>query len=135
MPLSIQYAYEPELSAEDFQAILKSSTLAQRRPAEDLARLNSMLRNADIIITARAEGNIIGISRAITDYSYCCYLSDLAVDTKFQKQGIGKKLLIETHQKAGLQTTLFLVSAPAAEDYYPKIGLKAYPCFGVPRTE
>ena len=71
------------------------------------------------------------ISRAITDFSYCCYLSDLAVDTAYQGQGIGKRLIEETHAVAGRQTSLFLVSAPAAVDYYPKIGMKSFPCYGI----
>ena len=31
----------------------------------------------------------MGVSRAITDFAYCTYLSDLAVDESYQKQGIG----------------------------------------------
>lgn len=134
MSLSIRYASEPDLSVEDFAKVLKSSTLAERRPVDDTARLEAMLKNADIIITARAGNDIVGVSRAITDYAFCCYLSDLAVDEKFQKQGIGKKLIEETHQKAGLQTSLYLTSAPAAINYYPKIGMPSYPCFGIPRA-
>jgi predicted N-acetyltransferase YhbS len=118
------YAFEPDLSAEEFQSVLFASTLSERRPANDLKRLNRMLRNADIICTARDGGKLIGISRAITDFAYCCYLSDLAVDAANQKQGIGKRLTAETHAKAGSQTTLFLVSAPAAFGYYSKIGMK-----------
>lgn len=135
MSSPIHYASEPKLSVEDFAKVLKSSTLAERRPVDDIARLESMLRNADIIITARVDNNIVGVSRAVTDYAFCCYLSDLAVDEKFQKQGIGKKLIEETHQKAGLQTSLYLTSAPAAINYYPKIGMKSYPCFGIPRAQ
>lgn len=130
------YASEPDLSAEEFQSVLRSSTLAERRPADDLARLDQMLRHADIIITARDDsGKLVGIARSITDFSFCCYLSDLAVDSACQKQGVGKELIALTHQAAGLQTNLFLVSAPAAETYYPKIGLKSYPCFGIPKTQ
>jgi len=132
--MSVVYALEPDLSAQEFQAILTASTLAERRPADDLGRLDKMLRNADVIVTARDKGKLVGISRAITDFSYCCYLSDLAVDQTYQKQGIGKKLVEETHKAAGLHTGLFLVSAPAAVDYYPKISMKSYPCFGIPRT-
>lgn len=132
----ITYSLEPDLSAEEFQSVLRSSTLAERRPADDLARLNKMLRESDIIVTARNKaGKLIGISRAITDFSFCCYLSDLAVDTSCQKQGIGKNLINKTHRAAGPQTNLFLVSAPAAESYYPRIGMKSYPCFGVPKTQ
>lgn len=129
----ISFSLEPDLSAEEFQEILKSSTLAERRPADDLARLDAMLRHAQIIVTARHDGRLVGVSRAITDYSYCCYLSDLAVDKAYQGQGIGKRLIAETHACAGSKTTLVLVAAPAAAGYYPKIGMKAYPAFGLPR--
>ena len=133
----ITYTLEPNLSAEDFRDILIASTLAERRPTQDLARLDKMLRNADIIVTARtaeAEGKLIGIARAVSDFAYCCYLSDLAVDVAYQKQGIGKKLIAETHRVAGYSTTLLLVAAPAADSYYPKIGMRVYPCFGIPRA-
>ena len=132
--MSVVYAVEPSLSALEFQSVLLSSTLAERRPADDLARLEKMLKNADIIVTARTEQRLVGISRAITDYSFCCYLSDLAVDVDYQGQGIGRRLIEETHIAAGLHTSLFLVSAPAAEAYYPKIGMKVYPCFGIPKN-
>lgn len=123
MPIS--YALEPDLSAEDFQAVLIASTLAERRPADDLARLDRMLRQADIVATARHGGRLIGVSRAITDFSYCCYLSDLAVAASHQRQGIGKGLIAETHRAAGQDLTmLLLVAAPAAETYYPRIGMQ-----------
>ncbi len=132
--MQIEYALEPELSAEEFRAVLLSSTLAERRPAQDLARLDSMLRHADLIVTARAGGLLVGISRAVTDFSYCCYLSDLAVDAAYQRQGIGKRLIEETHRAAGEGTTLILVAAPAAEGYYPKIGMKHLSsCWAMPR--
>lgn len=132
--MSITYALFPELSVAEFREVLVASTLAARRPIDDLARLDKMLRGADIIMTARDSGKLVGISRAITDYSFCCYLSDLAVDAAYQGQGIGKKLIEETHKTAGLHTGLYLVSAPAAASYYPKIGMKSCPCFGIPRN-
>lgn len=129
------YALEPALSAEEFQSILQSSTLGERRPVYDLPRLDRMLRQAQIIVTARDSGRLVGISRAITDYCYCCYLSDLAVDAAYQRRGIGKRLIEETHQAAGPQAALFLIAAPAAESYYPRIGMTAYSAFGWPRSE
>jgi predicted N-acetyltransferase YhbS len=134
MPIS--YSLEPDLSAEEFQAVLIASTLAGRRPAQDLDRLAKMLREADLVVTARDGGLLVGISRAVTDFSYCCYLSDLAVDVKYQRQGIGKRLIEETHRAAGAETTLILVAAPAAEGYYPKIGMKHLPsCWAIPREK
>jgi predicted N-acetyltransferase YhbS len=133
--MPIIYALESNLSAQEFQAILIASALAERRPAHDLRRLDKMLRKADIIVTARDGKQLVGISRAITDFSFCCYLSDLAVDAANQGQGIGKKLIEETHVVAGLHTGLFLVSAPTAEGYYAKIGMEGYSYWGISRSE
>jgi ribosomal protein S18 acetylase RimI-like enzyme len=130
----ISYALERDLSADEFRAILIASTLAERRPTEDLARLDKMLRHADLIVTARDGHRLVGISRAVTDFSYCCYLSDLAVDVAYQRRGIGQRLIEETHRAAGETTTLTLVAAPAAETYYPSIGMKHHPsCWTIPR--
>jgi predicted N-acetyltransferase YhbS len=103
---------------------------------QDLDRLAKMLREADLVVTARDGEALVGISRAVTDFSYCCYLSDLAVDVRYQRQGIGKRLIEETHQAAGEETTLILVAAPAAEGYYPKIGMNHVPsCWAIPRKK
>ena len=79
-----------------------------------------MLEHADIIVTARADGQLVGISRAITDFSYCTYLSDLAVDEAYQRRGIGKELIRRTHEASGRQTLLVLLAAPRARGYYPQ---------------
>ena len=85
-----------------------------------------MLRHADIIVTARVERLLVGVSRAITDFSYCTYLSDLAVDEAFQRRGIGRELIRRTHEAAGLNTSLILLSAPKAQTYYPHIGMQRH---------
>ncbi|HVC01432.1 MAG TPA: GNAT family N-acetyltransferase [Steroidobacteraceae bacterium] len=132
---TIAYAVEPNLSAEEFRAVLVASTLGERRPVADLQRLGRMLGGADVIATARDGGRLVGVSRAISDFSYCCYLCDLAVEVAYQRRGIGKRLIGETHAAAGEQTSLFLIAAPAAEGYYPKIGLRHIPsCWTIPRA-
>jgi ribosomal protein S18 acetylase RimI-like enzyme len=133
--MQIAYAFEPDLSAQEFRDVLVASTLAERRPVGDLERLERMLRHADIVVTARDGERLVGISRAITDFSYCCYLSDLAVDVAYQHRGIGKCLIDKTRTRAGECTTLILVAAPAAEAYYPKIGMQhRASCWAIPRT-
>ena len=82
--MTVDYQLEPALSADEFIDVLQRSTLAERRPVEDRERIELMLRNADVIVTARAGKLLVGVSRAITDFSYCTYLSDLAVDVEFQ---------------------------------------------------
>lgn len=132
--MPVTYTLEPDLSAEEFQAVLRASTLAARRPADDLNRLDRMLRSAQVIVTARDGEKLIGISRAITDFSYCAYLSDLAVDKEYQHQGIGKRLILETKTICGPEVMLILLAAPAAETYYPKIGMEHMPsCWAIRR--
>lgn len=125
---SVSLAAEPDLAVDEFVSVLQRSTLAARRPVDDLKRVEGMLRNADLIITARADdGLLVGVARALTDFEYCTYLSDLAVDTSFQRQGLGRRLLEFTHAQAGRHTNLILLAAPAAKSYYPHIGLQSHP--------
>lgn len=123
----IIYAFEKLLDPAEFIEVLKSSTLAKRRPIDDEQRISSMCNNANLIVTARLDRKLIGVARSITDFVYCTYLSDLAVDTKYQKKGIGKRLIEET-KKIAPQAKIILLSAPAAVDYYPKIGMTKHNC-------
>ena len=120
--MNIEYKLNPNLSKSQFIEILNSSTLGRRRPIEDKDCINGMLKNADIIITASIDNKIIGIARSITDFNYCCYLSDLAVDEKYQKYGIGKKLIDMTQKQLNDKCKIILLSAPSAAKYYPKVG-------------
>lgn len=129
------YQLEPNLTAPEFLDLLKRSTLAERRPVDDPPRIEAMLRHADLIVTARDGELLVGISRALTDYSYCTYLSDLAVDVAYQRQGIGKELIRRTHEVGGLQTNLILLSAPKAVEYYPHIGMTQHPSCWIQRSE
>lgn len=54
---------------------------------------------------------LIGGLRALTDYSYCCYISDLAVRKHYQKQGIGHKPLAYLEKILGNEVSYVLISA------------------------
>jgi GNAT superfamily N-acetyltransferase len=124
----IVYANECSLSVDEFVDCLRRSTLAERRPVDQLTTIEGMLRNADLVVTARnEEEQLVGVSRAITDYHYCTYLSDLAVDTSYQGKGIGRTLIDKTHELAGRHTMLILLAAPKAASYYPHIGMSQHP--------
>jgi GNAT superfamily N-acetyltransferase len=123
----------PELGVDEFIGLLKRSTLAERRPVGEPERIRGMLEHADVIVTARRGNLLVGVSRAITDYTFCTYLSDLAVDQDFQRLGIGKELIRRTHEHAGLQSTLILLAAPKARTYYPKVGMQSHDsCWIIP---
>lgn len=101
------------------------------RPTKDKMRMEKMYNHSNLVVTAWNNDLLVGISRSVTDFNYCCYLADLAVRKEYQSKGIGKKLIELTKKKAGgNQTTLLLLSAPDAVKYYPKIGfVKGDNCF------
>ena len=121
--MDVSYQLEADLSAEAFVDLLRRSALAERRPVDQPDTIRGMLQRADVIVTARVDGSVVGVSRAISDFHFCTYLSDLAVDVAFQRRGIGRELIRRTHQAAGRHTTLILLAAPKAESYYPHIGM------------
>lgn len=128
--LDIVLALEPDLDAASFIDVLERSGLAERRPVADRSRIEAMLRNADLIITARSAGALVGVARSITDHAFCCYLSDLAVDRAHQGRGIGRALIERTRQEAGPGVLGFLLSAPGAVGFYEAAGLDRHPdCF------
>ncbi|MEZ4854323.1 GNAT family N-acetyltransferase [Flavobacterium sp.] len=120
--LVIEYQIENDLSVDEFKQILIQSTLAERRPITEEDRLKDMLKHANLIVTARYNGKLIGVSRSLTDFSFCTYLSDLAVNLEFQHKGIGKALIQHTKLAAPL-AKIILLAAPDAVNYYPKIGM------------
>ncbi|WP_281846505.1 GNAT family N-acetyltransferase [Olleya namhaensis] len=106
------------------------------RPTNDSDRISKMYKNSNLVITAWLNNELVGIARSLTDFCYACYLSDLAVNSEYQKEGIGKHLINLTKKEIGPQTTLILLSAPLAMEYYPKIGFDTIKNgFIIPRTE
>ncbi len=131
----IFYQVEPTLTSAEFIDVLNRSTLAERRPVDRVDLIERMLAHANVIVTARnRDGLLVGVSRAMTDFGYATYLSDLAVDEAYQRRGIGRELIQRTHSAAGLETTLILLAAPKARTYYPHIGMISHDsCWTIPR--
>ena len=120
--MNITYEINPTITSTQFIEILNSSTLGKRRPIDDIDTINGMINNADILITAIHNNKIIGIARAVSDFNYCCYLSDLAVHSKYQNKAIGKMLISKVQEQLNNKCKIILLSAPNASEYYPKIG-------------
>jgi predicted N-acetyltransferase YhbS len=123
----ITYRDEAQISAAQAIDLYIRSSLGERRPINNLQTFESMLKHANLTITAWDGDQLIGISRSLTDFSYVAYLSDLAVDQKYQRQGIGKKLVDETKIRLGPDCMIVLLAAPKANDYYQHIGFEHNP--------
>lgn len=124
--MAIAYQINPKLGVHDLIDVLEKSTLGLRRPLHDLEAMELMLIHANVYIGAYDGPKLVGLARAMTDYVYTTYLADLAVDEAYQHQGIGKKLIQELKNYIP-KAKLILLAAPAAEAYYPKIGMQKHP--------
>ena len=120
----IEYRRSGRPPTEDAIALYRDTTLAERRPVGDPARMDRMLSNANVVITAYDNDRLVGLSRAMSDFGWVCYVADLLVDREWQGQGVGRELMRLTHEVAGGEDdiTLILVAAPEADSYYPAIG-------------
>ncbi|WP_028023350.1 GNAT family N-acetyltransferase [Enterovibrio calviensis] len=122
--MTITYEVNRAITVAEFIDVLAHSSLGVRRPLDDMATMEGMVKNADLTVTAWDGDVLVGVSRSITDFHYACYLSDLAVKDAYQGLGIGKTLMQLTNDQLGHHCKLFLISAPAASEYYPKVGFE-----------
>ena len=116
----ISYKVNAEIEAHQLAALFVSSGI--KRPVNDLNRLKKMIDNANLTVTAWDGDKLVGIARAVTDFSYCCYISDLAVVKDYQKKGIGHELVNEIQKQIGDESNLMLLAASETMEFYPKIG-------------
>ena len=121
----IAYRTGNDLDLDEFIKLYRASTLGERRPIADRERMRLMLQNANLVVTAWDGALLVGMARSLSDFSYATYLSDLAVRLSHQRQGIGRELIRRT-QELGGGATVILLSAPAAVEYYPHIGMKPH---------
>ena len=124
---NIHYECDAIITADQYINLLQRADFAQRRPIDDRECMEGMLQHANLLCTAWDGEKLVGAARSVTDFHYCCYVSDLAVDVEYQKQGIGRELIRHTRARLGPRTWMMLLSAPAARDYYPKIGFETHP--------
>lgn len=120
--MQIEYKANVPLDPEDVIRVFEASGI--RRPTKDTARIERMFRNANFIVSAWAEGRLVGVCRALTDFAYCCYLSDLAVDPSMQRSGKGQEMIALVRRSIGEEVALILLSAPETMGYYPKVGFE-----------
>ncbi len=129
---NFSFTIETEVEPEEVADVYRRSGIS--RPFDDISRLTQMLQHANLMISAREQSRLVGFARALTDFSYCCYVSDLAVDRDYQRQGIGKELLATLQKKVGDEVMVCLLSAPEAMSYYPEAGFqKAGQAWWIPR--
>jgi GNAT superfamily N-acetyltransferase len=122
--LNITYKIDVIPDIEQLVDLFNCSDYFPIKDKTDLTRIEKMFKNSNIVVTAWENIKLIGLSRAISDFSYCCYLSDLCVRDEYKKKGIGKELVLLTKVTAGDECKLILQSSPNAINFYKNIGME-----------
>ncbi len=134
--MNIEYKINIPVTADQFITLLRESSLGARRPIDDRDCMEGMVKHSNLMVTAWCGYELVGIARSMTDFHFACYLSDLAVHEKYQRQGIGRALQILTQEQLGPHCKLILLAAPAANTYYGHIGFTHNPrCWVLDRDE
>lgn len=120
--MSVDYRHNYPLNPVEVARVFDESGIS--RPTSDLPRIARMFAAPSLIISAWVQDRLVGVGRSLTDYCYCCYLSDLAVVKDLQGLGIGKEIIRRTQAVIGEEVTLVLLSAPGAISYYPNAGFQ-----------
>jgi peroxiredoxin len=129
----VTYRREADLGPNELAPLFQRSGIG--RPHAEPERLARMLTHANLVVTARVDGELVGVSRTFSDFAWVSFLCDLAVARDHQRRGIGRTLVELTREAVGSESALVLVAAPGAESYYPPLGFDLLPAaFRIPRT-
>ena len=132
--VGFRYQIGGPLELDPVIELYRLSTLGERRPVDDRACMQRMIIDADLVVSAWDGDELVGISRSLTDFCYVAYMADLAVRVSHQRRGIGRELVRRTRAALGPRALIVLLAAPAAETYYPHIGMEHHPQAWILRT-
>lgn len=131
--MAIAYGMACPTTAE-FTDLYRACTLGERRPLSAPGAVEGMLAAANLVITARDEGLLVGLARAWTDRVHVTYLADLAVRDSHQRRGLGREL-VRRVRAAAPDAMVVLIAAPQAHEYYGRIGFAQHRSCWILRPE
>lgn len=90
--------------------------------AEKPAQLLAALRNSHSLVTARLNGQLIGIGNAISDGHLVVYFPHMLVHPNHQGQGVGKEMMKAMQEKYVGFHQQMLIADGRAIDFYRSLG-------------
>lgn len=55
--------------------------------------LAAAISGSSYVITARMDGDLVGLARAVSDNATICYIQDILVDPEYQRSGLGRQMV------------------------------------------
>lgn len=118
--MTITYSTNEVPAAAEVADLLRAGGF--NRPLDDLTRVERMLRNADVIVTARDGDVLVGIVRGLADYAVYALVTELAVAAPYKRMGIGRELLRRFREQASEECTIILHSSEEGHAFYGHLG-------------
>ena len=87
-------------------------------------QLLSALRNSHSLVTARADGRLVGLGNAISDGHLVVYFPHLLVHPAFHRQGVGRAMMKALLQRYRNFHQLMLTADGAATGFYEAMGFE-----------
>ena len=120
--------WQEKLRAEEYVDFLRRTDLGSQYPRERFGtRIPRLLESASLSLAARDEnGCLVGVLLGLTDFAYWLFVTDLGVDRRFERQGIGSRLMKTALELAGgkRDIAVYLVANEKAIPFYEKLGMK-----------
>lgn len=123
----LTYKMNFAISIEDFIRLVRQSPFKEIVPIDDLNRLDAMLNNADLLISVWDKEQVVGFVRMVTDFSSCCYICELAIDTNYQKHGIDRHLMRLAAEELPADCQILFFSTDSNLTEYLKLGFTQSP--------
>lgn len=111
----IVYAEEPELDAEEFLDLAMAVW-----PRDYTVEGAQRALRSTINLTARADGELVGSARILTDGYFFGTIPEVIVRPTFQGRGIGRKLMELAWERS--PTGLFFGAQEGNEGFFEKLG-------------
>ena len=115
-------------SPEEYISFLKRTDLGTQYPKERFrARVARLTGHASVSLSARREdGELVGVLLGLTDFSYWLFVTDLGVDRRYVRRGIGRRLMQRAHELAGGEKDIavYLIAQEDAVPFYEKLGME-----------
>ena len=129
----IEYNQEKKVAIERLKIMFNE--VGWNDKSGDVTRLEAMVRNSQIVVTAWDGDLMVGFARCVTDYVFNGLINNVVVDLKYRGQGIGKELLTRI-VNCDNQVTYVLRGDPENQGFYKSLGFKQTElCFVFPRSE
>lgn len=116
------------IDADEYIAFLGRTNLGQQYPKENFVeRIRVLVENVQISLVARNPNQVVvGICFGLTDFAYWLFLTDLGIDRRYERRGLGTRLVEAAHDLSGGEKAIVMFTNvnDQAIPFYEKLGLK-----------